>query len=504
MKKEQVSITRNEIISSLVKSPHGAVEQYQDMVQKAARQEPEFLAHLIAWNLQKCEVRDALVAIPAYSLSVPEFPQDLRENSLACLATLSPRDFLRAMELAFKVRCLGNGMALERLVKWYVRGIESNWARWERAYLVDRKSVRSLYSKFRLHPGPVQRDIIFEDKYPEKSILSKLKMLPLMSPEEAAGTIMHHRIPFLTVKGCLGKNIKHESVLLALIKTMTPQELAANTKFLEKRGLTTNPVLKVAYQEALEKATAPKARKKAGSLKFNKAMEHVQDDVLKARMEKAQESILNQKMVEGCWAILADRSGSMREAIEKAREISDILARTAEKVYLIFFNTSPTFFDVTGKTLAEIQKISKNMTGNGGTSYSCGIDYLINNNLDVDGIAMIGDGEDGASNVPGRLKAFEKKFDHEPTIYFYETAGGTNSLSRTLSTSGVEFEHIDMRTKKYDYNSLAGLVQTMRVNRYSLADEILDCPLKTLENVIGVKVLERKYAKKEKRGIDAA
>lgn len=89
----EVSITKNKIISELARSAHGALKEYVPVGQEAARREPEFMAHLIAWNERNGEIRDSKVALPVVSLSVESFNDpEFVANSLAHIAKQGPRE----------------------------------------------------------------------------------------------------------------------------------------------------------------------------------------------------------------------------------------------------------------------------------------------------------------------------------------------------------------------------------------------------------------------------
>src|SRR5690242_950921 len=99
---ESTALTKQRIVSELSRSPHGNLKEYLDVGLQAARLEPDFFAHLIAWDATRGQVRDAKVALPIISLVA--LPNDLIENSWAHLAKLNPREFLRAYRFGLEVR----------------------------------------------------------------------------------------------------------------------------------------------------------------------------------------------------------------------------------------------------------------------------------------------------------------------------------------------------------------------------------------------------------------
>src|SRR5271156_3582993 len=119
MARAETGITKNQIIAELHRSPHGKLDEYVKVGKAAARQEPEFFAHLIAYDRIKGQVRDAKVALPIVSLAVDSFPAEFEDSSLAHVALLGPRELERAYRLARAWRRRGRIRKLRRLVKGY-------------------------------------------------------------------------------------------------------------------------------------------------------------------------------------------------------------------------------------------------------------------------------------------------------------------------------------------------------------------------------------------------
>jgi hypothetical protein len=69
----------------------------------------------------------------------------------------------------------------------------------------------------------------------------------------------------------------------------------------------------------------------------------------------------------------------------------------------------------------------------------------------------------------------------EPTIYVYGTCPDADQFVRK---HGLDCQTFDIGSGKIDYYSLPNLVQTMRVGRYSLLDEVLATELLTLDEVL--------------------
>jgi hypothetical protein len=488
---ERKEYERRNLIASLMKIEHGKLDGYLEMGLQAARAEPELLAHLISWNRIKGKVRDSKIAYPIISLRVlGKNEATLAENSIAHLLTLSPRDLVRAYnfsrELTRSGKPIKNGFRdlLEVALHGYleVRQQKPKW--WDKTVLQHRDSMKRLYRLSHHKPTKRAQEILFEGKYPSGSVFEKVAMLGKVTAKEAAALILGNDIPFQVVVGATS-NIKNKDVILALLEGATGNQIVTNSKMFEKLGVKNDPVLMAAYNAALLRA---KEDKKLNVLKAGIAAE---------RSEYFADGLLNLQAhatkqlgsIEGNWLILADASGSMSTSIELARKIASLITeRVSGKVWLIYFNTAPTPFDVTGKNYFQINNLTKHVKSGEGTSIGCGLSYLDSMNEEVDGIAIVSDG--GDNSPPYFVHAYRKysdKYGKEPTVYHFNVDGDMNAISdpkfpTIMSMDGIEV--FDVRGGKVDYNSLPNIVETLRVNKYSLLTEILNVPLLTIEEVL--------------------
>jgi len=302
-----------------------------------------------------------------------------------------------------------------------------------------------------------------------------------MAPTEAAGAILKFKIPFLIAAGALEKKAKEPDLLLALIDRMSPTELTTNVKMLEKLGMKSNPALRGAFDKAMEKA----ASSRQNTLKTTQAVDAVEDEGLKERLRGLQKKqIAAAGGPEGDWLVLADKSGSMAQAIEIARHVAASLAAFVKgKVYLVFFDINPMTVDVTGLSIDQVQKATCHIRAGGGTSIGCGLNRMLQEKIALDGIAIVSDGGENSapifSDVYKRYTAF---VDKDVPVYFYDTYGDIY-FTQSMNQAGIEMQKFDLRGK-VDYYSIPNLVQTMRSNRYSLVDEIMATPLLSVSDVL--------------------
>lgn len=492
-------LSKNQILSELSRSPHGKLAEYIPVGKKAAAQEPEFLAHLIAWDHRKGQIRDAKVALPLISLSDSKFPEELVENSLAHLSLLGPRELLKAYRFSREMKFPAHQMRkqIKPLIEGFLRGTEKNWNEWQHIAIQHRHTLKELYALNHLKPSDKINTVLFGrhlDKtratLPKGSIFEKVAELKNMTASEAAGTILEKKIPFLIAMGALGSKAKDPDLVLALIKRMSATELVTNTKMLERLGVKDNPILKGAYSEAIDKASSSSKN----VLKTTRAAEQIGDEKLKSKLRGMQDKQLSSMAVEGDWLVLGDKSASMSAAIETSKQVAATLAKMVKgKVHLVFFDTSPQTIDVTGMSLDVIQAKTKYVTANGGTSIGCGLQRMLEGNIEVDGIAII---SDAAENTPPLFvdvyKKYCEKYTKEVPVYLYRCKDmypghyATRDLKKYMAAAGFDLQEFNIENG-IDYYSLPNLVATMRTNRYSLIDEVMETPLLTLKDVFKFK-----------------
>lgn len=489
-------ITKNQIISELAKSPHGDLAQYLPLGRAAADQDPEFLAHLIAWNHVKGQVRDSQVGMPVASLSIAAFPGELRENSLAHLAMLGPRELLRAVRFAWQTMGRSRISQLRDVVEKYLRQREESWRKFDQVAVLHRSTLKEMYALLHLKPSPRADRILFKGDCPAGSVFEAVSELSKLPAADAAQAIMKFKIPFLVAQGALGKRIQEPDLALAIIDRMTPTEVVTSTKLLERLGMKQNPALRGAYEKKLEQvAGSKKSKATLKTTRAAQAMEASGDVELAQKLHGTQQRQLQNMGVEGNWLVLGDKSGSMVTAIETAKHVAATLAAMVKgKVWLCFFDTSVQCIDVTATPLDAILKATQYVRANGGTCIGAGLERMMNDGAEIDGIAVVSDGGDHqAPWFHDVHKRYSEKLGKQVPVYFYQCTGETDTFTARCNHAGVDVQTFDLRAGA-DYYSLPNLVATMRTNRYSLVDEIMAQPLITLSEVFKSERKEEAYA----------
>jgi Mg-chelatase subunit ChlD len=491
-------LNKQQIIGLLTRSPHGEFAKYIPHASPAAVLEPEFFSHMIAWNEKNGSIRDSKVALPIIGLSQPSVRDDaeLRDNALAHLALLSPRDLLRAVRFGLERKDKTGPRMLPGLSKRSIADLAEQYLRaregrseysFLRLVMQHRAALKGLYALLHIKPSALANRVLFKGE--RVGVLKTVGELGKMTPRSAATAILKERIPFLIAKAAMGSTLDVD-VVLALIEAATPAELLNNSKTLMKMGVGTNPALRGAYDAKLSQV-AKASPTKVATLKGSTAATVLKE----AGMEKAAAKISAETeraidanlSMEGNWLVLGDKSGSMEQAIEASRQVAAILARAAKgEVHLVFFDNVPDHKVVTGKTLEQIQEITKRVKAGGGTSIGCGLRQMKEKGIVVDAIAVITDG--GETTHPEFATAYQEYSawaGKEVPVYVYLMRGSSpDVMTRNCHTMGIELSKFDL-TGGVDYYSLPNLVRTMRTQRYSLVDDIMGTPLLKLADVLG-------------------
>lgn len=477
----ETTVSKQDIITMLTKSPHGDLMQYKEPVEQAVFADADFLAHLIAWNQRKGAIRDSKLALPFWVRQITP----LDENALAHLALQSPRQLVQLIKFAQTNKVTRGATQFWKMIGHYLKAREMFPAWFTAVALQHRESLKTLYALSHTAPNDYANSIVFKRQYPEDSVFYAVQHLSDFSAQEIGGMVERFRIPYLVARGALGVRMRESDVLMAVVERMSPTELVTNIKALQKLGATNFPAVKAAMGKGLARA----GKSRANVLKTTQAAQAIaQDDPdssLVVQLEDVQERQL-ERMIDGNWLILADKSGSMQSAIVGSVEIAGLLAHAVKgKVSLVFFDTVPHYIDVTQMAYKQISELTAGITPHGGTSIGCGLLCALERRLPIDGIVIASDG--GENNEPQFAQVYVPAFrgrDVQPPVYFYKFQGESDRLSARMQQAQIDFQTFDLQGQSLDRYSLPNLVQTMSVKRYRLTDAIYDTPLLTLEQAL--------------------
>lgn len=484
---------RSRLIASLLKIPHGDLSLFTVDALPAAKADPELFAHLTAWNHSKGKVRDSKVALPVLALrGLAKEDTDFAVNAVAHLLSLDPRELSRAYQYSKVLTAAGHHIPgghrrlLESGLKQYLAIREANEQWWDRTVLQHRQAMTALYAIAHYKPSPRAQAILFEKRYPVGSVFATVKMLKTMNPREAAGTILQYKIPMQIAVGAVAK-LKDPDVILALLEGMSGNEVLNSSAMLTKLGVMDSPPLKAAYDAAIERA---KEDKRVNTYRASTAVKSLDEKtaVKVMQVQRSQERKLSG--IDGNWLVIGDKSGSMQHSVEVAKQVAAVLASQVKgQVTLVFVNSSPQPFAVTSKTYDEIATLTKYVRADGGTNLGCGLDYVREKGMLVDGIVLVSDG--GENNQPWFSSVYHRyceQFHIEPSVTLFHVPGDENRFAYycTHHQPPVVFEMFDLGSH-VDMYSLPNLVSTLKAGRHTLVDEVMVTPLLTLTDVFHVR-----------------
>jgi hypothetical protein len=523
----ETGISRTDLINKLNLSVHGKLTEYQSFTEDACRTDPEFLAHLIAYDAINGQIKDSKVALPIITLASREFHDDLVENSLAHLAMQSPRELLKALKffatLDYPSR---RNKALHSVIHRYLDAKAAMPIKWQRWAIRHRRAVKSLYALTHAKIPSWANDILYRNDYTPGTIFAEVKNLHNMPANMVAATIQKYHLSPLIVSGAMTgakATQKDSSVIQATMEQMSDTELITQAPALEKKGIGQDDRLKSTFRNRMSQMSARSAvMPKKPTLKTGHKAEEMEDEGLRNMLREAQERQIQAQKdagrgIEGNWLGIVDRSLSQQQAIELGAHIGAAIAKfVTGKVWLVFCNTEATPMEVTGKSLEEIKGQVKFIFTNGGTSYGVGLAWAREKKLDLDGVFIVGDGGENATPFADEWHKWKSQFDKELPVYLYQTycppdhamsQGGNPKLFegfmngatlRDMSLVGyprgtvglvqsgkpvIPFTRYDFTSGQVDYFSLPNVVQNMKVERFGLVETIMACPLLTLDTV---------------------
>src|SRR5262249_53950974 len=194
------------------------------------------------------------------------------------------------------------------------------------------------------------------------------------SPAEQARAIVAHQIPYRVAATVITQMTP--TVLLALIESMSPQELINNLASLKKRGALDNPDLKARVEHKLELA---KTGTRVSAFKAEEAMKaaDLSADVREKLERVADAQVKAKGRIRRPTALLIDKSGSMNIAIELGKRIGALISAICEKELFVYaFDTMAYPIERAGDDLATWDTSLMGIKAGGGTSCGVAVDYL--------------------------------------------------------------------------------------------------------------------------------
>lgn len=515
-RKQSEEDIRLEMLNSFLSCPHRDTDAVNKIHQDLATKDPVFYAHLGAWYFKNGEIRDHKEVFVG-NLAVDSF-LDNREVGLALFRKFPV--FLKRRVIGFikgkkiKVRektgkKIQKGKkaidevkisektvglfkniptAFKKDVEKYLKWLEADNERFDSVAMKSLNDLKGLYASLSIKPCPRAQKVLFEQEYPADSKLNVYKEIAeSKTPDEAAVLIVKNKIPFTVAVGLVDEVTP--SVLVALINSMSPQEVINNIASLEEKGAMDNPNTKAIIDKKLKQAENSK-NVAALKPKTVQATGRIKNEETKKKLDAIADSQIKKSgTIKVPTAIFIDTSGSMSEAIEVGKRVASILSGATEApLYVIAFDSMAREIVSQGAELSAWEKAFRGVSAHGGTSIGSALDFLIRKKYKVDQIIIITDEDENAE--PYFHSIFPKyhiEFNVIPNITVINVTdhgGGVNSakLSSFLKSNNIGFD--TYKPDGFDYYALPGLITLLaRKSKLDLLYEIMDTYLPSRETI---------------------
>ncbi|NET39137.1 MAG: hypothetical protein F6K19_45400 [Cyanothece sp. SIO1E1] len=463
---------RLEMLNSLLTTPHRKLETVAETHQLMAELDPIFYGHLAVWYERNGDVRDHKEVFIAHLLT--SNLTEHRDAGFIMLQAMPPYQVARVVD--FMKRHLGKVPRSARTaVRRYLQTREQNIAQFDRAVLRGRKAMKYLYASLHIKPGPRAHAILFQDAPPEGSPAATLKQLAKAeSVAEQAQLIVDHKIPYTIAVGAVRQVTP--VVLVALINSMTPQEVINNLKSLKARGAMDHPEMKALIEQKL---TAAKDSNRLSAFKAMKATEAagVTEAIAAQLATVVNEQMKRRGNITRSTALLVDKSGSMSEALEVGKHIAALISGvTTAELFVYAFDVVGYAIAAKGSELSDWEQAFQHIFPSGGTSIGAPLKMMQLKGQRVEQLILVTDEHE--NNAPYFHQAYREycaALKIEPTVVIVKVGHHSTYLEQQLRRASVSCETL---TFAGDYYALPNLVPMLsRPSRLELLMEILETPL---------------------------
>jgi hypothetical protein len=471
------------ILNALLRTPHKEVAPYIPLFRFVHERDPLFFGHLAAWYLRNGTVHD-LKQLFIACLVTSRFSDEYRDSGIAMLQELPPFQVERVLGLVKGHKEEGKfieGVAasvprsLRTAIEEYLRLREKDQRAFDNVALHARSSLKKLYASLRIKPSQYAQMVLFDNEPPDGSRLKVLKEIAQATePSEQARLIVEHRIPYRIASSVIKQMTP--AVLVAIVASMTPQEIINNLASLKRRGAMDNPDLRKLVEQKLEQG---KSDKRVSALKTRQAMKAADlDEEMTAKVEAVGDRQIKSKAkIKRATALHIDKSGSMQLAIEVGKQIASIIAPVCEADLFVYaFDVMAYPIQAKGTELSHWEKAFKGIVAGGGTSCGVALQTMLKKQQRVEQIVMVTDQEENQlPRLADVLKAYSDEINVLPDVIIVHIGGKSDYLEKTLKDKGIS---CDVYTFSGDYYSLPGLLPLIAGGtRLDLLSAIMDHPM---------------------------
>ena len=459
------------VLNSFLTTPHGKLADLAPLHVAGLDRDPLFYGHLAAWYADRGEMRDHKVLFAAHLLT-SDFAE-LREAGWVLLQRLPPHMVAQALDHAKRVIGKAPRM-LKSAVAGYLRGLEQSPERFDRAALRGKQDLKHLYASLRIAPGPRAQRVLFDGEPPLGSPLVALKLLARAAdPAEQARIIAEQRIPYTVAVGAL--KALTPSVLVALIDVMTPQETINHLKSLKARGAFDSPEIKALIERKLK---AAESDKRVSTLKATRALASVAlDESTEALLtEVTDKRVARIARIARPTALLVDKSGSMSQAIEVAKEVAALISAVCADFRVLAFDSATFEVRAAGVERSAWEQAFRMVRPDGSTSIGAPLAKLARERHYVEQVVAITDmGENCAPMFHDAYAAYVRELGVGPQVTIVAVGGRDERFLGRLREHGIPHTIWEFAG---DYYSLPNLLPLLAMpSRAELVEQVMLVPL---------------------------
>lgn len=462
---------RLEMLNSLLTTPHRKLEQVTEIHNLIIELDPIFYGHLAVWYQRQGDVRDHKEVFVGHLLT--SNLTEHRDAGFVMLQEFPPYQVARVVDFMKQHRDKLPRSA-RTAVRRYLKVREQNWSQFDRAALRGRKAMKHLYASLHIKPSERANAILFRNAPPEGSLAAVLKQLAASSAVEQARLIVEFSIPYAIAVGAIKQLTP--TILVALINSMSPQEVINNLKSLKARGAMDHPEVKQLIDSKLEEA---QSSTRISAFKARVAADVADLDAETARKleQVTNEQVVRRGSITRPTALLIDKSGSMENAIEVGKRLAALISGiTSAELFVYAFDTMPYPIKAQGKELSDWERAFQHLKAGGGTSIGCALEVMRRKQQVVDQILLVTDeGENTAPYFADVYKTYCRELAVMPNVVIVRVGTHYNWVETQMRQQQAPVETLSFAG---DYYSLPNLVPLLtRPSRLDLLMEILETPL---------------------------
>lgn len=463
---------RLELLNSLLTTPHRQLEKVAEFHKLMVELDPLFYGHLAVWYQHNGDVRDHKEVFLGHLLT--SNLTEHRDAGFVMLQEFPPYQVARIVDFMKQHRGKVPRSARTAVTR-YLKTREINHQFFDRAALRGRKAMKHLYASLHIKPSQRADKVLFKDEPPEDSLAYILKqMAKAKTPVEQAALIVEHKIPYTIAIGAVKQLTP--TVLVALINSMSPQEVINNLKSLQARGAMEHPEVKALIDGKLEEASKSN---RVSAFKARVAADVTQVDAATAqKLEKvANEQVKKRGRIRKPTALFVDKSGSMDVALDVGKQIAALISGITEADLLVYaFDTIAYPVKARGEELSDWEKAFEHIFPGGSTSIGAALEVMRLKKQVVEQIIIVTDeGENTQPYFTQAYEAYQRDLAVMPNVIIVKVGGAYGYLENQLKQKQIP---VDSFTFKGDYYSLPNLIPLLsRPSRLELLMEVLETPL---------------------------